>query len=91
MLKVGEMVDAWLALISGEQISLMTGMNGSSFWEDVCCGRGNRAEPQAQVGDAIETSGAMQSMHAEVEKRRLYCNLVNKEHCYDRMDFRRRR
>lgn len=77
--KVGELVDVWMALVSGGQISfLLNSLNED--WEQYCLGVHN-------TGTSIKTQPSeLCQINVELEKRRLARRIADPSHRYRFMD-----
>ncbi|CAN8075749.1 unnamed protein product [Agarophyton chilense] len=81
--RVGELIDVWMALVSGSQVSfLLDELNKE--WETFCLGP-NIAE-LCEIGQAAGENVTMREVNSELEKRRLMCRVADKTHKYKFMD-----
>ncbi|PXF47042.1 Cytochrome c oxidase assembly factor 7 [Gracilariopsis chorda] len=77
--KVGELVDVWMALVSGGQISFLLN-NLNEDWEKFCLGVNN-------IGSSgTEQPPKFHEINVELEKRRLARRIADRNHRYGFMD-----
>lgn len=89
VLQVGELIDIWLALVSGEQISFL--LDKDRKWEMICCGDVQVSSLSVEGTETLgpsdrERTHELREMQGAVEKARLKSEFANKAHRYWHLD-----
>lgn len=77
--KVGELIDVWLSLVAGQQISNMITCTESQEWETVCMSSSD------DINASTKTSET-RKVNSEIEQRRLDWRIADFDQCYHLMD-----
>lgn len=79
VLKAGELIDVWMALVAGQQISSMMSRTITSRWEQKCHASSCEKSESCKQSD-------MQLMNIDIEQARLKWRIADFDQCYGLAD-----